>query len=184
MITIFDNYHDSERTDFDAYVEYVKENDPDRDYDEEPVTDKEVYSFMASDDEFGWESDVGALKKFMAPHKVLFIGTVGRWNGRFDGAKVGDFEKLLGDALSDCDYVRITDRRGRLFVEGDHHDGHVSFEVLILTDAGEQAHDDWEGWVRFNDYQAAEWFPRLAKSRHFSRLPHFAKLEWGCRESA
>ena len=92
-----------------------------------------------------WDDDVKyGLIPFLKGKTVLMTGAIQRWNGTYAGGRIGAFEDLFYALTGDCDYVRITDEDGRLYIEATHHDGTDSMEVRILTPHAKALYDDWE----------------------------------------
>lgn len=180
MTTIFD----TSSYDYDTVRGQIAEEQG-VDVDELEVSDQDIWGYAEVLQQDDYDLNIEAdLIPFFNGRTVLFTGTVGRWDGRFTGGKVGTFRRLLSDALKDCEHITIVDRRGHLHVHGDHHDGSNEFEVLVLTEAGERAWADWCDGARFGKLSEQGMHARLMASRRFSRLPHFAKTVWGCRETA
>jgi len=118
---------------------------------------------------------VELLNFFGTRNKVLFVGSIGRWNGNFDGGDIGEFEDLYYKALKDCDYVKVSDNNGHLYITGTHHDGTNSFEVKVLTDKGEEYYDNWNyGYSsRLDNLSEQEILKNIYE--RYSRLPNYYK---------
>ena len=115
------------------------------------------------------------LFQFFDNQTVLFVGTVGLWDGNFSGGAIGDFKELFYKALKDCGYYRVYEDKEHMFVEGTHHDGTNSFEVKVLTEKGE---DYYEGWYygtnkRLENLTEQQVHKNIYES--YSKLPHFCK---------
>lgn len=81
-------------------------------------------------------------------HGFIIVGTVGRWDGNYDGGKF--FKDTTGyyriNPLQDCEYVRFyTDENDILSIDGSHHDGNDHFQIKELTKKGRELYDNWCG---------------------------------------
>lgn len=165
---IFQNY------DLEEYEkDYRNEYGEDEDFSEDVMWDC-IYDLL--DDEFNFAfSDLKSHFK----NKVIAFGSIGRWDGVYDGGKVfDDFESAYWQMVKDCDYVKIYDENGHLFVHCSHHDGSCTFEIKELTTKGEEYLDRWE-W-NFNDKRSErECHNQIVK--HYSKIPNFAHKVYGCK---
>ena len=98
-------------------------------------------------------------------NQMLAVGTVGRWDGTFEGGKIiNTFGELL-DIFEDCDCIKFEDDNGHLYVTGSHHDGSISLEVKELTQKGEAFAD--RHWADLTDRQL---HAKLWNCSNYSRL--------------
>ena len=173
-ITIFDNY------DLEAYEEAARQQLIDEHYDEEGYapSEYEVYDLASDFAAFEWEEDFENLKNFFHDKgkAVMLRGTVGRWNGRHEAGKVfEDFEDAFYAATKDCDYWKIRDEAGHLYVECSHHDGSNSFEIKLINDKGAALLEGWE--YDWNDTRTEEEVHDIIFNCNlFSALPHYVQL--------
>ena len=175
MTVIFSN-------DYDAHVALVADARAFLEEETEPgtiVSDDDVWFEVNERLNADLDYTLNELFAYFGDKRVLFTGTVGRWNGRCPGGKVGEFQDLLYDLLRDCDEVTFYEERGRLYVKGVHHDGSNTMEVRSLTEAGENAWEDWDYGERFNDLSEQQMHERLLKSRRYTKAPQFTKNVWG-----
>lgn len=183
-ITIFDNWGDNRYEDAKSWLmeqqsEYLDEG-------EEPIepSDEEIWEEVRFQEEQDWEDADYEMKKFFDGETVILRGSIGRWNGTSHGFNHGDFVDMRRFLLEDCDYITLEDSRGHFEISGVHHDGRVYGEIRLLTDAGIQAIEDWEYGERFTNLDESEFFNKIWNSRHFCRIPHFAKKVWSSKEVA
>lgn len=127
-----------------------------------------VWNEIAAQNEANREYFTDALKRETERHCFLITGTCGRRNGP---RACGNFITGRNDFRSfirHLDTIKIYERNGHLYLEGDHHDGHDCYEIKRLTDCGKRyaacrgfAHDKalHESIMKNNFYSA---LPRLA----------------------
>ena len=128
LTTIFDN------SDVDMYYAAAKEFLIEEGLDEDDITDDVIWDEVGDEEARAWDEAVKyGLIPFLKGKTVLMTGAVQRWDGTYAGGRIGAFEDLFYALTEDCDYVRITDEDGRLYIEATHHDGTDSMEVRILT---------------------------------------------------
>lgn len=87
-------------------------------------------------------------------NRVLVRGSAGRWDGTSHGISMyPDLAAALdtspnhygkGNVFADCEFRKIWDENGSLFINGAHHDGSVRVEVRQLSDEGEALIDEIE----------------------------------------
>lgn len=102
------------------------------------------------EDDFGndlmwdlYDEKIGELD-LLFDNSVVVFGSVGRWNGVFEGGRIyDDIRKAIYDITEDCPYIKIYDENGHLFVHCTHHDGSCSFELKAMTKDGEEYYDRW-----------------------------------------
>ena len=61
---------------------------------------------------------------------LILAGTVGRWNGDFNGGKVIDVDDLL--SIGNVDRIDIVEDNNQLFWKGYHHDGHHTMGLFTI----------------------------------------------------
>ena len=139
LTTIFDN------SDVDLYYDTAKEFLIEEGWDEDDIPDDVIWDEVGDEEARAWDDAVKyGLIPFLKGKTVLMTGKVQRWDGTCAGGRIGAFEDLFYAFTKDCDYVRITDEDGRLYIEAMHHDGTDSMEVRILTPHAKALYDDWE----------------------------------------
>lgn len=140
-ITIFDNYDIFTEENISSAREFLTDY-LERIPTEEEITD-EIYFCSACD----WDSVRAELDKFFDESENGFIvfGTVERWNGTFAGGEVfkdsSDFWNK--NLLKDCDYVKISEQNGHLYITASHHDGTNHYEIKELTRRGAEIFDKY-----------------------------------------
>ena len=145
----------------------------------EDITDRMIYDEWYSQCDIWLEDIYTELCKLFENEKIICFGNVGRWNGYFDAGKIFDnFEKAWSEMLTDCDYAKVTDDNGRLYIDGSHHDGNVHFEVKILTDKGKEYYDRWDYSEWLGDKRTEEDVHKQIIKR-YSHCPHAFKRIYG-----
>lgn len=124
-----------------------------------------------------WEETLGDLDSLFEYGVVLF-GSVGRWNGVFEGGRVfKDLREAIDYAITDCDYIKIYDENGHLFITCSHHDGRCKFELKALNKDAMDFYDRWNyGYDRRSEREVVE---SIVK-RH-STLPQASHKLYGCK---
>lgn len=151
--------------------------------DGENVTDEKIFSFAVDCSRDDFEIIFSELEKhFSERGKVLAVGRCGTWRGTFDGGRVyDDFKSAFYSVFRDCDYIKISDERGRLFIEGAHHDGRNKAEFLTLTERGAELLNKWS--FDYSDPRTeAQIHNILYCSNLFTKIPHFARDYYGAQE--
>ena len=99
------------------------------------------YIYQQNDQEF---EDFRRYMEYLmnGKNQMLAKGSVGRWDGSYEGGKIINTFRELLDLLKDCDYIKFEDENGHLYVTGSHHDGSIYIEVKELTKKGEEYADN------------------------------------------
>lgn len=132
------------------------------------------------DEEMDWEILNDILDNFFdteGDYGFLICGTVGRWNGTYDGGKYFNSAREFWrtGALEDCGYVKLYDENGHMFINGSHHDGSNHFEVKMLTRKGKDLLEKWN--YDYDDKRTErEIHQIIMKSNLFSKLPKLATI--------
>lgn len=150
---------------------HLEENPEDKDW---APSDTEVFDEMQFETDHDWEDQEYELKKHLADFdKFLVLGSCGTWQGPRSGGKFCNGLHEIMQCISACDIYELYDRNGRLCIEGDHHDGHNSFEVKALTRKGfELAQREC-----FENYHSLH--EKLWNSNLYTKDLHFAHEVWG-----
>lgn len=166
----FDNYE----TD---YLEIAREDLNElygEDYD---ATESEIFDRAATLEDIDWDDAKRDVDALLADN-VVVTGTVGRWDGNYDGGRVYSFrdvkrgtlfENIISDIGQDCIYFEIKLSGGVVHVKCTHHDGTNIFEIRNLTEAGYRAYDGWNYSCRFANLSDREFFTRLVRSRTWTK---------------
>ena len=173
---IYDNYDLYENYPDDVLIENARENDW-IDEDDEP-TDTQLWQWRYEYDELDRDNAMYELRNFFNGKTVGFFGEVGLWHGTYRAGKIGDFETLYYKAIQDCDYVKIYDENGHLYLTCSHHDGTNCFEIKEVTDKGREYLENWEYDYYINDKRTEEYVHNQIYKR-YSKLPRFAEKEMG-----
>ena len=123
-----------------------------------------------------WEDTKRELNKFFDGKTVIFFGRIGTWRGVFRGGKIGEFWDVYYKAIKDCDYIRLEDKGGHLYLACSHHDGTNHFEIKEVTERGQQYYQNWEYGTDHRTEQDCH--NQIIK--RYSRLPRVAKVIYGC----
>lgn len=149
----------------------------------ENTTDEKVYSLAAR----YVSADFDIIFDELASHfdgrgRILAVARVGTWRGTFDGGGIyDDFPAAFRAVFGDCDYIKITDDGGRLFIEGAHHDGRNYAEFVTLTERGENLYNKW--CYDYGDERTEEEIHDIIyHSNLFCKIPHFAREVYGYNE--
>lgn len=162
---IFQNY------DLDDYEEdYRNEYGEDEDFSENAMW-QWIDDMVSIDFEYTFRE----LKAFFH-NQIIAFGSIGRWNGVYDGGKIfNNFEDAYWEMTKDCDYVKIYDENGHLFIHCSHHDGSCSFEIKELTKKGEEYFDRWE--YSYDNRSERDCHNQIIK--RYSTIPNFAHKVYG-----
>ena len=145
---------------------------------DEEITDKMRMEWRYHEDEVDWDIAWDELTTFFKGKTVGFFGSLGLWNGVYRAGKIGDFEKLFFKAIEDCDYIKIYDENGHLYLTCSHHDGTNCFEIKVVGDKGEEYLENWE--YSWDDKRTKEYIHNQIHKR-YSVLPRFAEKVYGCK---
>lgn len=85
--------------------------------------------------------------------------------------------EMLSETTEDCDYIRIYDENGHLFLKCSHHDGTNLYEIKKVTKRGIDYIDKWES--NWSDNRSEEYIHDQIMKR-YSVLPHFMHTVYGC----
>jgi len=177
---IYDNY-DLWGSLSEAAREYLEEVNDHLDLQEEPA-DSEIWEEIYFLDRINWEEERERLEKYFTGTQYMIRGTVGRWNGTFPaGIVFTDFGKMFSDATTDCDYWKIWDENGHLFIKCSHHDGTNLFEIKRITAPGATLLEKWESDY-YDPRTEEEIHATIWNNNFYSALPHFAHNVYGCNK--
>ena len=141
---------------------------------DEEITDNMAYSWM-DDENSNWENFKDELTTFINNQKnsMLLVGYVGTWRGRMSGGiNVNKFDDLY-KFWSNCDYIKVYEVRGRLFIEASHHDGTNKAELRCLTDKGQSYRERHD-----YDFTDEEMHAKLMNNSNYSKAANFIKTMW------
>ena len=111
--------------------------------------------------EYMWDDFISELDEYEYKNdtKCVVIGSVGRWNGRFN-IEISYFDTLkdaILKCIEKCDYYTITEENGVIKITARHHDGSNEFEIRKLTKLGIEAYEEEYGFDQ-NDLKHKEYF--------------------------
>lgn len=169
---IYDNYDVSQM--YDDAKDFLLEE-----HDEEEITDSMIWDQVYLGDSLNWDDEHERLKDFFTGRGYfLLMGTVGRWNGRYEAGYVfNDWDEMFYKAIRDCDYWKIWDENGHFYLKCSHHDGTNLFEIKRITYKAVDFLENWE-----NDKDEAEKHNIIWNSNFLSSLPHFAAEVYGVKK--
>lgn len=145
--------------------------------DDEEVTDEMLMRWRYQLDEDDWASAKQWLDHFFKGKTVGFFGHVGLWHGTYAAGKIGEFWKMFGKATEDCDYWKIYDENGHLYLTCSHHDGTCHFEIKEITDKGREYLNNWED--NWNDNRKESYVHGQIFKR-YSKIPRYVEKQFGC----
>ena len=172
---IFDNYNITEM--FDECRALLEEE-----HDADEITDEMIWDQVYFENETIWADEHERLKDFFNHSGPWLIrGHVGRWTGRHAAGHVfTDFDEMFYKAAQDCDYWKIWDENGHLYLQCSHHDGTNTFEIKRITEKAAAMLDEWN--YNFKDNRTEqEMHDTIWNCNFFSGLPHFAHTVYGCK---
>ena len=144
------------------------------------IPDDEVSRMVYDREEWDWDDFKAELGKFIkdSPYGLLMTGYIGTWRGNEDGGCYIDKFDDLYRFWKNCDYIKVYDEGGHLYVQAGHHDGTNYAELKVLTQAGSEYANEhyWD-----SDREVHE---KLWNSTYYTRLPHYAHQVWGCKKGA
>lgn len=113
-------------------------------YDEEDITDDEMYYFWEDTKTFEFDDIWNDMLAQFEDEYFVVYGTCGRWDGTYSGAIISDeFKETWYKVMKDCDYMEISIDDGDFKVFASHHDGNVSYTFRILNEEGVALWEDW-----------------------------------------
>lgn len=175
---MYDNYN------LETMYEDAKENIFENTGEDNP-TDDQIWDEIYQMDEWNRDDFRTEMEKILDGSVFLAIGTCGRWNGTFPGGFLFETFNELFDRFSDCQYFKIWDENGHLFLKGSHHDGTDEVEIKRVTERGENYFANWEyNWGDKRTEREVHW--KMFNDSHYTNLINFAHKIWGCprRENA
>ena len=183
---LFSNYFcendDNGKDQYDYAREYLFEEYAEEEgwESEDDVPDERVNKEVYFQSECDWDNFKYEFGKFIkdSNYGFLLVGYVGTWRGRAaGGCYVNEFNDLY-KFWDSCDYIKVYDEGGHLYIEASHHDGNNYAELKELTCKGSEyaGNHYWD-----SDKEVHE---KLWSSNFYTRLPHYAHKVWGCKKGA
>jgi hypothetical protein len=165
-IIIFDNYYSGEAEE-NARAYILENSDEYKSADEIP--ESKVWDEMAEEERENWDDFKYYMVKYLEDHSLLLTGTAGTWQGEREGGTViktfDDFYKFW----KGCDYIKVWEQAGHLFIKASHHDGTNHDELFKLTAPGLQ-------YLENHSWDDDRETHRTIKSCNiFHGLPHFSE---------
>ena len=145
---------------------------------EDEITDAKLEQWRYEEMENDWDNEKEMLEQFFDGKTVGFFGSVGRWNGTRKGGYIGEFWNSFYEAMKDCDYFKIYDENGHMYLTCSHHDGTNHFEIKIVNDRGKQYVENWLDNI-FDSREPSYVYGRVFDK--YSTLPRFAQKVFGCK---
>lgn len=172
---IYDNYDLSELYPDEDIIDYAKVNELIGE--DKTPTDNQMWEWRYELSDLDWDDAWYELRQFFEGKTVGFFGDVGLWHGVYKAGKIGSFENLFYKAIEDCNYIKIYDENGHLYLTCSHHDGTCHFEIKEITTEGLRYFDRWE----WGDDNRTERDCHTQIYKRYSRLPRFAEKVMGCK---
>lgn len=166
---LWDDYPDDEIDTIARECEWVDED--------EEITDKMRMEWRYREDEANWDAEKEMLEDFFKGKTVGFFGEIGLWHGTYKCGNIGDFWKLYYEAVRDCDYIKIYDENGHLYLTCSHHDGTNHFEIKVLNDDAEDYYDRWS----YGNDNRKEYEVITQIYKRYSKIPRFMEKVYGCK---
>jgi hypothetical protein len=144
------------------------------------IPDDRVNRQVYDDEEWAWDEFKYEFGKFIkdSNYGFLLCGDVGTWMGpQAGGCYVNEFNDLY-KFWNNCDYIKVYDEGGHLYIKASHHDGSNYAELKELTCAG----SEYAGEHYYDSDK--EVHEKLWNSTYYTRLPHYAHRVWGCKKGA
>ena len=144
------------------------------------IPDATVNGEVQIREELDWDQLKIELGYFIkkSDYGFLLCGDVGTWRGSVaGGCYINEFDDLY-KFWGGCDYIKIYDEGGHLYIRASHHDGNNYAELKELTCAGSKYADEHR-WDSDQDVHEKLW-----NSTYYTRLPHYAHRVWGCKKGA
>lgn len=164
---IFQNY------DLDNYEEEYKAEYADEDGE---INENAMWDWIYDSLDIEFEIIFDELCHFFN-NQIIAFGSVGRWDGVYTGGNVfNNFKEAFYSLTKDCDYIKIYDENGHLYIHCSHHDGSCSYELKELTTAGEEYYDRWN--YGCDNRTAKQCHNQIIK--RYSKLPNFVNKYYGC----
>ena len=144
------------------------------------IPDEDVNKMVYDREEWDWEDFKVEFNHFLkdSDNGFLLVGTCGCWDGTYaGGCYVNSFDDLY-KFWEHCDYIKVYDEGGHLYLKASHHDGTNYAELKELTCKGSNyaLNHSWD-----SDREVHE---TLMSSNFYTRLPHYAHKIWGCKKGA
>lgn len=171
---IYNNYNLEEM--YNDCREYLLE-----DHEPDEITDEMIWNEIYFQDRCNWEDEHERLKGWICGYHFMIRGHVGRWNGRHAAGHVfKEFDEIFYKAVQDCDYWKIWDENGHLYLQCSHHDGTNIFEIKRITEKAVAMLDEWSYNIK-DTRTEQEMHDIIWNCNFFSGLPHFAHKVYGCK---
>ena len=141
-----DNYFDTELD--GSWSDYWAYQITEGYYTEEELDEDTRFKLLLEQEDFDWynfKAELKAIDKSLPHYNYLVIGSIGRWNGTFDGWKLVDsLEDALYSVLTGCDYVKVWYDKEGLHIRGIHHDGSNTVTVWgVRPDVDIDSLEEW-----------------------------------------
>lgn len=166
---LWDDYPDDEIDTIARECEWVDED--------EEITDEMRTKWRYRQTEWDWECVQDYLEEFFKGKTVGFFGEVGLWHGIYKVGDTGDFWKLYYKAIQDCEYIKLWDENGHMYLTCSHHDGTNHFEIKELTDDAEDYYDRWS----YGNDNRKEYEVITQIYKRYSKIPRYVQKAYGCK---
>lgn len=175
---LYDNYdldfEGAKEEAIERYYDFCDSIDKEIEDDYEPNEEK-IWETAHELDGLFWEEFQNDFEKFIGNDVFIIQGNIGRWNGVARGGFTFSSLDELSRAWKDCDYIKVYDENGHLYIECSHHDGINFYEIRKLTEKGRKYLNN------HNYYDKEELHNKLMKNP-YSVLPNYANKVWGSKK--
>ena len=145
---------------------------------EDEITDEMIWDEIHFLEGQYWDDVKYELEKFFDKGIAwLLTGSIGTWNGRFNGGFIFNTFDEFTRCFTNCDYIKITDNKGHFEIECSHHDGTNFYKVKRVSDFGYEYYNN-----NCYDYCDETLYTKMWNSNFMTALPHFARDVYGCKE--
>ena len=137
------------------------------------ITADMLHEWRSEQMEEDWALEWERLCELFGSETVVFWGSIGRWYGTYQGGRVGDFMELFNKVTESCDYWKVWDENGHLFLKCSHHDGDNMFEIKMVSKRGRKYLNNW---MYSLDDKRSEGYVYEQIFKRYSTLPRFAQI--------
>lgn len=170
---------------YDLWDDYEEEarNFLQEEYPDIEITENDIWDEINFQDQICWDDTYDELTRFFSKYEhIMLMGSLGLWTGRHAAGDIFDsFQDAFYKATKDCDYIKIWDENGHLYLQCSHHDGTNLFEIKIINDKGFEFIENWS--YNWDDKRQKKDIHNIVWNSNFlSKLPHYVYTTYGYRK--
>jgi len=148
----------------------------------EYCTEKDIWDEIYFQNSIDYEYVTKEFERFFLNEGNTWIlhGNFGRWDGKHEcGFIFKTWEELMRhEPMENCDYIKLYDKEGGLYLECTHHDGTNHYEIKKVTRKGEQLLEKWES--NYNDERSERQIHNtIINNNFYSEFPYFVEKMYG-----